>query len=110
MPSTEGSTYDEAFAKDAEPRPHYAELLAALGDTDLDDLADRVDRHLRSSGVTFGEGSAFHLDPIPRLVTAAQWAELATRLAQRVRALAGFVNDLYGERIAVSAGVVPESV
>src|SRR3954470_2812830 len=110
MPRTEAYTYDEAFDQDGEPRPHYAELLAALGEADLDVLADRVDRHLRSSGVTFGEGSAFHLDPIPRLVTAAEWAELETGLAQRVRALDAFVEDLYGERAALAAGVVPESV
>jgi carboxylate-amine ligase len=110
MPRTEAYTYDEAFDQEGAPRPHYAELLTALGDTDLDDLAERVDRHLRSSGVTFGEGSAFHLDPIPRLVTAAEWAELETGLAQRVRALDAFVDDIYGERAAVAAGVVPESV
>src|SRR3954468_14546208 len=110
MPRTEASTYDEAIAEDGEPRPHYAELLAALGDTDLEELAERVDRHLRSSGVTFGEGSAFHLDPVPRLVTAAEWAELETGLAQRVRALDAFVDDMYGERIGVAAGVIPESV
>src|SRR3954452_20608296 len=110
MPRTEASTYDEAFAEDGEPRPHYAELLAALGDADLDALAWRVDRHLRSSGVTFGEGSPFHLDPIPRLVTAAEWAELESGLAQRMRALDAFVDDVYGERAAVAAGVVPEAV
>src|SRR4051794_37559745 len=110
MPRTEAYTYDEAFDQDGEPRPHYAELLAALGDTDLDELAERVDRHLRSSGVTFGEGLPFHLDPVPRLVTAAEWAELEAGLAQRVRALDAFVDDLYGERAALAAGVVPEHV
>jgi carboxylate-amine ligase len=110
MPRTEARTYDEAFAQDGEPRPHYAELLAALGDTDLDELAARVDRHLRMSGATFGEGSPFHLDPIPRLLTAAEWAELEAGLSQRVRALDAFVDDVYGERVALAAGVVPESV
>src|SRR3954449_10735240 len=110
MPRTEASTYDEAFAEDGEPRPHYAELLAALGDSDLEDLSARVDGHLRTSGVTFGEGSPFHLDPVPRLVTAAEWAELEAGLAQRLRALDAFVEDLYGERAALAAGVVPESV
>src|SRR4051812_37486807 len=110
MPRTEAYTYDEAFTGEGEPRPHYAELLAALGETDLDELADRVDRHLGASGVTFGEGSAFHLDPVPRLVTAGEWAELETGLAQRVRALDAFVDDMYGERIGVAAGVIPESV
>src|SRR3954464_14757727 len=110
MPRTEAYPYGEAFTGEGEPRPHYAELLAALGETDLDELADRVDRHLRASGVTFGEGSAFHLDPVPRLVTAAEWAELEAGLAQRVRALDAFVADVYGDRAAVQAGVIPERV
>src|SRR3954464_9442363 len=110
MPRTEASTHDEAIAEDGEPRPHYAELLAALGDTDLEELAERVDRHLRASRATFREGSPLHLAPVPRLVAAAEWAELETGLAQRVRALDAFVEDLYGERAALTAGVVPESV
>jgi uncharacterized circularly permuted ATP-grasp superfamily protein len=110
MPRAQVFTYDEAFTEDGEPRPHYAELLTTLDDVDLDGLAARVDRHLRSSGVTFGPGSAFHLDPIPRLVTAAEWADLEAGLAQRMRALDAFVDDVYGERRAMRAGVVPESV
>jgi carboxylate-amine ligase len=110
MPCTEAPTYDEAFAPDGAPRPHYADLLAALQDADLDGLARRVCEHLRSSGVTFGEGEPFHLDPVPRLVTAEEWADLERGLAQRVRALDAFVDDVYGERAVVEAGVVPESV
>jgi uncharacterized circularly permuted ATP-grasp superfamily protein len=60
--------------------------------------------------VTFGEGAAFHLDPIPRLVTAEEWSQLESGLAQRVRALDAFIDDMYGERLALAAGVVPESV
>src|SRR4051794_24304731 len=108
MQRTEARTYDEAFADDGVPRPHYADLLAALAGADLEAVGARVADHLASSGVTFGEGAPFHLDPVPRLVTAEEWADLERGLAQRVRALDAFVDDVYGEGACFAAGVVPE--
>ena len=105
-----GTHFDEAFARAGEPRGHYVDLLTALGGTDLDALEDLVTGHVRHSGVTFGEGAPFVIDPVPRLITAAEWAELETGLAQRVRALDAFVADVYGARWIVQAGVVPERV
>jgi uncharacterized circularly permuted ATP-grasp superfamily protein len=100
--------YDEAFTAPGTPRPYYAELLAALDGCDLDLLAERVTKHMRSNGATFGMGEVFRLDPVPRLVTAVEWADLEVGLAQRVRALDAFVADVYGDRAAVQAGIVPE--
>src|SRR4051812_19779282 len=99
--------YDEAFSAAGAPRPHYRALISALAGADLEVLADRVSSHMRSSGATFGDGPTFRLDPVPRLLTALEWAELEAGLAQRVRALDAFVADVYGERRAVDAGVVP---
>src|SRR4051812_7128119 len=105
-----GAQYDEAFAGPGQPRGHYVDLLAALGDTDLDALEDLVTEHVRTSGVTFGEDAPFVIDPVPRLITSAEWDELETGLAQRVRALDAFVADVYGARWIVQAGIVPERV
>src|SRR3954469_6588454 len=63
---TEAMTFDEAFDEEGTPRPHYADLIAALEDCDLDDLSDRVTDQLHHSGVTFGEGAPFRLAPPPR--------------------------------------------
>jgi uncharacterized circularly permuted ATP-grasp superfamily protein len=68
-----------------------------------------VDRHVEQHGVTFGERS-FAIDPLPRLITAAQWDKLAAGLAQRSRALNRFLLDAYGEQKAVQAGIVPTEV
>src|SRR3954462_11604359 len=102
--------FDEAFAGPGSPRGHYADLLSALGDTDLEALEDLVTEHVRHSGVPVGEGAPFVIDPVPRLITAGEWEELETGLAQRVRALDAFVADVYGARWIVQAGVVPERV
>src|SRR3954454_14468291 len=100
--------YDEAFSARGAPRPHYADLLAALDDCDLAALAERVNGHMSSNGATFGEGRVFRLDPVPRLLTAGEWTELESGLAQRIRALDAFVADVYGDRRIVQAGVVPD--
>ena len=61
------------------------------------------------SGAAFGCRSpdgftAFHVDPVPRILPAGEWRALEAGLAQRVRALNAFVADVYGERRIVAGG------
>ena len=68
---------------------------------------------VREHGIVFGKGDAkqdFVLDPIPRIVEAAEWAELERGLAQRARALNALLADVYGERRIVAEGVIPARV
>jgi uncharacterized circularly permuted ATP-grasp superfamily protein len=104
--------YDEAFASDGRPRPHYRELMTALGAVDPGSLANEVEEHLRAEGVTFGasEGGLLALDPVPRLIAAAEWEPIATGIAQRGRALDEFARDVYGDGAIVAEGHVPERV
>ena len=62
--------------------------------------------------VTFGADGdeRFLLDPIPRVISAAEWEPLAAGLAQRVRALDAWCADVYGPRAIVGDGVVPARV
>ena len=103
-----GEGFDEAVERPGVARGHYADLFAALDGVDLDDLEERVTEHVRLGGCTFGEGAPFVIDPVPRLLTAAEWSELETGLAQRVRALDAFVADVYGPRWIFQAGVLGE--
>jgi uncharacterized circularly permuted ATP-grasp superfamily protein len=57
-----------------------------------------------------GEPTAFPLDPVPRVLPAAEWDQLKVGLAQRVKALSAFVADAYGPRRIVQAGVMPSRV
>ncbi len=98
---------DEAYAAEGEPRPHYRELLEALGGRDLKELRGRVEARVRESGLTFGPGEPIAVDPVPRLITAEEWERLAAGLAQRVRALNAFLLDAYGPQRIFDAGVVP---
>ncbi len=109
--------YCEAFEERA-PRPHYAALVRRLEAMPADDLAQRA--HLtaaifRSLGITFavygdqeGAERTWPMDLIPRIVPPQEWDVLERGLAQRVRALSMFLDDLYvGEQAAVNDGVLP---
>jgi uncharacterized circularly permuted ATP-grasp superfamily protein len=84
-----------------------AELVAGRN---LAALFDAVEA--RTDGVTFRSdaGDRFHVDPVPRVITADEWVVLERGLAQRARALNAFVADVYGERRCVAAGAIPARV
>jgi uncharacterized circularly permuted ATP-grasp superfamily protein len=103
----ERDCFDEAFEADGTPRPHYAWLLQALAGQDPAALRERVDRRVAESGLTFGEGVPIAVDPVPRLIEAAEWEALEPGLVQRARALNAFVADAYGPQRIFDAGVVP---
>lgn len=87
----------------------FEEDAPSLDDMDLTRLQRRVSTVLEERRVVFS-GSAFTIDPVPRVIAAHEWRELERGLAQRVRALAAFVADVYGQRRIVQAGVVPARV
>jgi uncharacterized circularly permuted ATP-grasp superfamily protein len=87
--------------------------MDAFATADLDATAAAVQATLDARGVGFGSGSErspFLVDPVPRVIDAEDWELLRRGLAQRGRALAAFVADVYAEREIVAAGIVPERV
>jgi uncharacterized circularly permuted ATP-grasp superfamily protein len=105
--------YDEAVDDDGKLRPASAGALGALAGRDLEALAVEVERHGADEGVVFHSSKGdevFVIDPVPRVIAAAEWARLEAGLAQRVRALNAFVADVYSERRIVAEGVVPARV
>jgi uncharacterized circularly permuted ATP-grasp superfamily protein len=105
--------WDEAFAGRGEPRPHYAQLLRALGDDDLAARRDAVLGGAAARGAAFGGAGGmtpFLVDPVPRLLTAEEWAVVERGITQRVLALNAFIADVYGPRAIIADGVVPERV
>jgi uncharacterized circularly permuted ATP-grasp superfamily protein len=114
--------FDEIFDVDGQPRAHYAALVDRLRELSSDELARRerlCDASFRSQGITFtvygeegeqagGIERTFPMDLIPRIIAAAEWAEVERGLVQRVTALNRFLEDLYdGERAVLHDGIVP---
>lgn len=122
-------TADEAVTPDGRLRPDYAPLapvLAELGTGGLDAAVQALAELRAARGVAMGswtdgrhERHPVVLDPLPRLIPAAQWQLLAAGVEQRHRALGAFLADAYraaGRRRGdadrapeiVRAGVLPE--
>jgi uncharacterized circularly permuted ATP-grasp superfamily protein len=104
----EPGAYDEAFEPGGQVRPHYEQLVESLEEADLEDLRTDVQAEIDGRGATFGEDQPFLVDPVPRLITAAEWEPLAAGLVQRTRALRDFAADVYTDQRIFAAGIVPE--
>ncbi|SFO74074.1 Uncharacterized conserved protein, circularly permuted ATPgrasp superfamily [Geodermatophilus dictyosporus] len=108
-----GQGLDEALLPDGGDRPHAAAALAAVRAYGPGALAADVARAVAGLGMEHGPAGEAHLftvDPVPRVLERAEWAEVAAGLTQRLRALEAFVADAHGPRESVRAGVVPAEV
>lgn len=103
----EAGHFDEAFAATGSPRRPYAEVVDALARQDLVGLRERVRSQVRERGLSFGPEAEIPVDPVPRLLEAAEWEALEAGILQRARALNAFVLDAYGGQRIFDAGVVP---
>jgi uncharacterized circularly permuted ATP-grasp superfamily protein len=102
--------HDEAFHHGGAPRAHYEQVLRSLDEAELEQLEAGSAGAVRDRGAYFGRSDAFAVDPIPRVFDAAEWGALERGLAQRVRALNAFLDDVYADRRAVSEGAIPSRV
>ena len=95
--------WDEMFAAPGQVRAPYSALLDVVNTLGVDELTTREDALARvflDRGVTFalgGEERPFPLDVLPRLVSAAEWAQVEQGVKQRVRAfLDQFAHGSFG--------------
>jgi uncharacterized circularly permuted ATP-grasp superfamily protein len=112
---------DELIDEGGAPRAHAGPLIATLerlGPEALAAAGRRRDRIFMQQGITFevagtdGErrDRPFPLDLVPRVLPAQEWTTIKRGLAQRIRALNAFVDDVYHAHEIVRAGVVPWSL
>ena len=112
--------FDEMIDSDGTPRAHaetLVEALTALGPEALAAAGRRRDAIFMQQGITFdaaGEDAdgpvrdrPFPLDLVPRIIPAAEWTTIKRGLAQRIRALNQFIDDVYHAREIVHEGLVP---
>jgi uncharacterized circularly permuted ATP-grasp superfamily protein len=113
--------WDEGVDKDGAPRPHAARMLAALvrmGPAHLQATGLRRDAIFMQQGITFeipaDDGTrrdrAWPMDLVPRVLPGSEWTMIKRGLAQRIRALNAFVDDVYHAHEIVRAGIVPWSL
>jgi uncharacterized circularly permuted ATP-grasp superfamily protein len=112
--------YDEMFSAPGVLHPHYQPLLDHFSSLPADELHRRkqaADLSFLNQGITFtvygreeGTEQIFPYDPIPRIVTASEWATVERGLTQRITALNLFLKDIYNEGRILKDGVVPREL
>lgn len=114
--------FDEIMGQSGSTRPRPE--LAALGrwldetpDAELRRRQQSAEATFRQLGITFavyGDSDASEriipFDIVPRIFLADEWARLSEGLVQRVEAINAFLDDIYGERKILKAGVLPEDL
>jgi uncharacterized circularly permuted ATP-grasp superfamily protein len=114
------SFYDELFDHDGTPRAGAIRLVDKLNSLGSDDLKLRqqaAESTLMNLGITFnvygddaGVEKIFPFDIIPRIVEHVEWQRLQAGLAQRIKALNLFLDDIYHDQRIVKDGAIPEFV
>jgi len=91
-------------------REGLAAALEALGPEGLVARARLRDAHLSAQGITFtlsGRERPLPMDLVPRIVDPAEWQVIEAGVAQRIRALEMFLDDVYGAGEILRDGVIP---
>ena len=98
-------------------REHYRDFHQWLQQQPADTMARKraeADLMFRRVGITFavygdhaGTERLIPFDTIPRIIPAAEWAQMQTGLVQRVKALNMFIHDIYHEQNIIKAGIIP---
>lgn len=111
------NTFDEFFEGSGEPRPDLRKVVTALDCLGPVTLAERqklANSVFLNAGVTFsvysdqkGSERIFPFDLLPRVILSHEWDPLERGLAQRVRALNAFLNDIYGDQRILADKIIP---
>lgn len=111
--------FDEAFDADRQPRAHWSQLIAELGELSPEELnrrAFQAEQTLHENGITFnvfgGEGGQrpWTLDLLPFVFDREQWLWLSGALQQRARLLEHLIRDIYGPQELLRSGLLPPEV
>lgn len=77
--------------------------------------ADTINKLLARYGVKFGiykngefKEQLFPFDTIPRIIDNKEFSYLEKGLIQRVNVLNCFLSDIYGRKLIINDGVIPE--
>ena len=109
--------FDEMRGPGGEVRPAWLRLVQSLNEGGASGLGRRSEqtRHLlRENGVTYNVYGAskdlerpWELDPIPLMMSVADWQPLADSISQRARLLNRILEDVYGSQELMQSGILP---
>jgi len=111
------SPLDEMADGAGRAKPHWRSLLStmfALGHEPLAQRARLLDQAFADQGITAilpGERAVnWRCDPIPLVMSAAEFASVEVGLAQRAQLMELILADLYGPRTLMAEGLIPPEI
>ena len=113
----DSTRYDELLDPAGQVRPHWRPLVDRLAGDGAETVRRGVElarRLIVENGVTYnvyadaqGRDRPWVLDPLPILLTAAEWREIELGVTQRARLMDALLRDLYGPQALLADGTVP---
>lgn len=117
--SVEGR-YDELLSAPNAPRPHwdaFLRSLAAREGLEVSETLSLMEREIRENGITYnvyadpkGADRPWEVDPLPLLLSASEWDDIAAGIAQRADLLNRVLADIYGPQELLRSGAIPPSI
>ncbi len=108
---------DELLTHDGVARDVAAPLVRRLKELGTEQLIERqrlAELDIQTMGITFtvySDGQnidrAWPFDIVPRVIAGEEWDFISAGLAQRLRAINQFINDLYNDQQIIADGVFP---
>lgn len=119
-PNLNPKGWDEMFSKEGVREP-YRQVLQALERLNLEQLTQKqrqASEIFMNQGITFtvysdtneGIERIFPFDIMPRIITQSDWQEIETGIAQRLKALNLFLEDIYNDQLIVKDGIIPAAL
>ncbi len=112
--------YDELLVAPGEPRMHwdaFVRSLAERGEREVGDTLQLTERQIREQGITYnvyedamGAQRPWEVDPLPLLLPAAEWQEIAAGIEQRADLLNRVLADIYGKQALLKSGAIPPPI
>ena len=112
--------YDELLAAPHQPRPHWEAFIRAMAARDVPEIGDTLstmEREIRDNGITYnvyadrqGTDRLWEVDPLPLLLSAAEWRAIEAGVAQRAELLNRVLADVYGKQELLRSAAVPPAV
>jgi uncharacterized circularly permuted ATP-grasp superfamily protein len=118
--ATPKDRYDELLTAAGVPRAHWDAFLrsmAAREGLEISQTLALMEREIRENGVTYnvyadpqGADRLWEVDPLPLLLSAAEWSEIEAGIAQRADLLNRVLTDIYGPQELLRSGDIPPAV
>ena len=112
--------YDELLSADGTPRPQwdaFVRSLAAREGPEIRQTLSLMEGEIHQSGITYnvyadpkGADRPWEVDPLPLVLSAAEWQGIEEGIAQRAELLNQVLTDIYGPQKLLRSGAIPPPV